>query len=150
MVSARKRHNSYCAFCRSPRRVPQRRGVGMVNVMGAMFVAGLLMWVMWQGFDPRVAVLFVMALAGAEIFLRFRWRLAIVCAQCGFDPAMYMKNPTLAAAKVKAQLEVRKQSPRALMAKPLEIPSVTPERAQEIAEIESLKASRPALLSKTI
>lgn len=122
----------------------------MVNVLGAMFVASLAMWVLWQAFDPRVAVLFVVALAGAEVFLRFRWRLAIVCGHCGFDPVMYKRNPTLAAAKVKAQLELRKQSPRGILARPLDLPSVTPERAQQIAEIESLKASRPALLSRTL
>lgn len=115
-----------------------------------MFVAALVMWVLWQGFDPRVGVLFVLSLAFAEVFLRFRWRLAIVCAQCGFDPALYLKNPSLAAAKVRAQLEARGRSPRGMLAKPLDLPALTPARAQQVAEIESRKASRPALLSKTL
>lgn len=119
-------------------------------MLSSFFVAGVVMWLLWQGFDPRVAVVFVIVLIAAETFLRLRWRLAIVCSQCGFDPALYLKNSTLAAAKVRARLEERKSSARTLLSKPLDIPVITADRARELEEIQKRVASRPHLLSKTL
>ncbi len=50
-----------------------------------------------------------------EIFSNLRWRLAIVCKYCGFDPVVYLKNPEMAAEKVKNFMLDRKNSANFLL-----------------------------------
>lgn len=88
----------------------------------------------------------VLALVFGEMFLQIRWRLAVVCKACGFDPVAYVKNPERAAEKVKLFLSVKKNDPNRLLAKPLHLPSITPERLQEI----SAEKKPGRLLSRTL
>lgn len=90
------------------------------------------MFVIWGQFDPRVVFIWVFFLAIAETFLQLRWRLTMACRHCGFDPVVYVKDPQLAAAKVKIHLDRRKEDPVSLFRRPLNIPTVTPEQRLEI------------------
>lgn len=65
---------------------------------------------------------FLICLLLGELLLHFRWRLALICRQCGFDPLVYKKNPELAAVKVKTFLEKRKTDPRFLLAPAIQLP----------------------------
>lgn len=64
------------------------------------------------------------AVVAGEIVVHFRWRLALTCPHCGFDPVTYKKNPQLAALRVKEHLEFRKNSPRALLSRPVLLPRI--------------------------
>lgn len=88
------------------------------------------MLAIWQSFNPRVFVAWAVYLGIAEAFVQIRWRLSIVCKQCGFDPALYSKDPSAAANKVKLHLDLRKQDPKSILLAPLNLPTVTAEKAK--------------------
>ncbi|MBX2989250.1 MAG: hypothetical protein KF802_15285 [Bdellovibrionaceae bacterium] len=150
LFKRKARHNTYCAFCKSPRRVPRKRNIGVINIIASALTAAVISIVLWEGFDPRGFVVFVIALAFAETFLQLRWRLSIVCRACGFDPALYVKQPHLAAAKVKEHLERRRRDPAALMGKRLNLPTITPERAEQLKALPADGKGRGQLVSRSI
>ena len=100
----------FCAFCRLSRRVYGQKHLSWPNVLLSLLAAALLMFVIWHEFDPRVMVIFVVCLAIAEIFVQIRWRLSVVCPHCGFDPVIYVRDPSAACEKVKYVLKNRKES----------------------------------------
>ncbi|WII71951.1 hypothetical protein QJS83_15920 [Bdellovibrio sp. 22V] len=127
-----QRHNCFCAFCKSPRRIYRKKNISVMNLLASALASVVLMFAIWQQFDPRVMIVFVVCLAISEVFVKIRWRLSVVCRQCGFDPVMYLKNPEAAAAKVKEQLDMRKQDPKYLLAKPLNLPAIPAEKAKAL------------------
>jgi hypothetical protein len=145
------RINCYCAFCKSPRKVYNKRNINLFNIGACAFGSAILMFAIFQGFDPRIFILFVTFLAFSEMFIQIRWRLNMVCKYCGFDPVIYLKDPNRASIKVQAHLEKRKNDPATLLAKPLNIPKISKER-KEVAIQESSKSpdKKGSLLSKQI
>ncbi len=105
----------------------------------------VVMFAIWQQYDPRVMIVFVVCLAFAEVFVKIRWRLSVVCRQCGFDPVLYLRKPEVAAEKVKDQLALRKQDPKYLLAKPLNLPSIP---AKKVVALQSKGKGR--LVSRSI
>lgn len=151
MKARRTKHNCYCAFCRTPRLMRRRRHIGAVNVIAGALVSACAMLLIWQTFDPRVFVFFAFFAGVSEIVMQVRWRLSIVCKTCGFDPIAYLRDPAAAAEKVKLRLDLRRQDPAAMLGRPLRLPTVTTERAEELRTIaEFKKASAGRLLSKSI
>lgn len=150
------REECYCAFCKTPRTVYLKKNINLFNIFASAAGAGILMYTIWQEFDPRVCLLFVAFLAVSEIFVQIRWRLTIVCRQCGFDPVLYVKEPQLAAAKVKAQLARRKEDPRFILSRPLNLPVVSKATIEEAEkkqrlEQENIKKNKTSrLLSKQV
>jgi len=118
------RKECLCAFCKTPRVVHTKKGIGFLNIVASALGSLIFMAALFQGFDPRVLFIFVVFLAVSEIFVRLRWRLNIVCPECGFDPALYIKEPDRAAKKVKAHLEKRAEDPKSLLKSPLNLPVV--------------------------
>ena len=112
----------FCAFCRSPKRVPSSKRIAFRHITGAILAASLTMVLIWREFDPRALMIFVVYLAIAEVFVQIRWRMSLSCRQCGFDPVIYKKNAEVAAEKVKDHLLRRKQDPRYLLYEPLNLP----------------------------
>ncbi|MCB0341903.1 MAG: hypothetical protein H6626_06490 [Pseudobdellovibrionaceae bacterium] len=108
---------SFCAFCRTPRRVYRKKHMTLTNVVLSLLAAVLLMLILWQGPDPRAIVFFVVNLAIAEAFIQIRWRVSLPCPYCGFDPALYLRDKAAAAAKVKEFLLVRQTKPSSLLSK---------------------------------
>lgn len=123
---------TFCAFCRSPRSVYRKKSVSFLNIVSAFLAAIVFMFILWQGYDPRVMIVWVINIVIAEAFIRFRWRLSVPCPHCGFDPVIYKKEPEKAAAMVKAQLQRRKEDPRYLLTRPLNLPALSAERAKMI------------------
>jgi hypothetical protein len=146
----------YCAFCKSPRKVYTKRNINLFNIMAAALGSGILMFAIWQEFDPKVFLIFVGFLALAEVFVQIRWRLNIVCKFCGFDPALYLRDQAQAAEKVRLHLQKRKNDPASLLAKPLNISKISKERAdQAIEEVRALavakeKSRKGSLISRQI
>ena len=128
----------FCAFCRSERKVYTKKRISFSDILSCALGAATIMFAIWQGFDPRVMLIFVVFLAMAETFVHLRWRLAIVCPHCGFDPVLYAKEPEKAAQKVKLHLDKRKLDPASLLKPALRIPH------------RKVKKSNEPLLSKQV
>ncbi|MGZ3768021.1 MAG: hypothetical protein ACXWRZ_02325 [Bdellovibrio sp.] len=103
-----------------------------MNIIGSALASVVLMFAIWQQYDPRVMIVFVICLAISEVFVKIRWRLSVVCRQCGFDPVLYIKDSELAVQKVKVQLDMRKQDPKYLLAKPLNLPAISSEKVKAL------------------
>ena len=114
----------YCAFCRSERIVYKKKHVSTIDAIMALFATGLLSFLIWQDFDPRSVILFVASLGIAEFFIVFRWRLSVSCPHCGFDPVVYKKNRQLAADRVKAHMDRRRQDPLWVLTPPPKLPTI--------------------------
>ncbi len=114
MLKAKKRTSQlnrvYCAFCRLPRTSYLKKHVNWTNVAQSLLVAVLLMYLVWQQFEARVVIFFILSLSLGEIFLQIRWRLTVVCPHCGFDPVLYVHSPDKAAQRVMKKLEDKKES----------------------------------------
>lgn len=103
-----------------------------MNLIASALASIVVMFALWQEYDPRVIVVWVIGLAISEVFIKIRWRLSVVCRQCGFDPVLYLKQPEVAAQKVKEQLELRRQDPKYLLAKPLNLPAIPAAKAEAL------------------
>jgi hypothetical protein len=95
----------YCAFCRLQRNVYTKKHVDWTNVAWAFFVALVLMVAIWGEFEPKFLVFFAIFVSAAEVFVHLRWRMALPCSHCGFDPLLYKVDREKAAQKVKFNLE---------------------------------------------
>lgn len=124
--------NCYCAFCKSPRRIYRKKNISLMNILASAMAAIVVMFALWHEYDPRAIIAFVVCLAISEVFVQIRWRLSVVCRACGFDPILYVKNPEAASEKVKFQLDRRKEDPKYLLAKPLNLPAITAEKAKAL------------------
>lgn len=142
------RQDCYCAFCRSERQVYTKRNIRVTDILGSALGAGVAMMAIWQEFDPRVMLIFVLFLAIAETFVQVRWRLTITCPLCGFDPVLYLKDSTRAVEKVKIRLDKRKMDPSSLLAKPLQIPKIGREKAELIQKAQA--GQKGSLVSRQI
>lgn len=118
------RKECYCAFCKTKRKVYVKKRITLVNILASALVAGIIMLAVFHDWDPRFFIFFVIFLAISEVFIQVRWRISMICKQCGFDPVLYLKDVSKAADKVKVRLEARKQDPASLLAEPLKIPVV--------------------------
>jgi len=76
---------------------------------GALSAA--FMFVIWQGFDPRVFVVFGIMLMVSEVIIQIRHRLSVICHFCGFDPKLYKKSSAQAAELVRVTLEKKREDP---------------------------------------
>lgn len=121
----------YCAFCKSERNIYRKRHVSLADSFLALLTALLVSFIIWQEIDPRTVVFFVVALAMAEMFIVFRWRMTIACPKCGFDPVLYKKRPELAAARVKAYYKERAESPLSIFSPPPRLPVLINRKADE-------------------
>ena len=101
----------YCAFCRTPRSINMQKHVRLFEFTIALAASLLMMLFFFQKFDPRVFVFFGIFISIFEFLIQFKYRLAMTCTECGFDPLLYMKSPAKACEQVKAQLEKRKNDP---------------------------------------
>ena len=74
--------------------------------------------------DPRGLVIVASMLLIGEIFTQVKWRSAMVCQNCGFDPVLYIRDHEAAGLKIKAFLEKRATSPGHLLRPPIILPKV--------------------------
>lgn len=101
---------------------------------------------MWGGPDARAFIIFVCLLATAEYFIQIRWRLSVVCRACGFDPVLYVKSPHQALQEVKLRLSERRQHSSEALLRPLHLPSISPERARELAKLAEMRKAKPGVI----
>lgn len=110
MIS-RLRDHRFCAFCRSPRRVYVKKHIDLTNVVMAGLFSALVTLSYWGQIDPRGLMLFCLITGISESMIYFRWRLAVVCKMCGFDPVLYKRSPEMAALRVRQFFEEQKINP---------------------------------------
>lgn len=145
------KHNCFCAFCKTPRRIYNKKRMGVLNLLLAALSTWVFMMVVWKQFDPKAIIVFAFFLLLAEVFIQMRWRMSLSCRHCGFDPVLYLKDTTKAVEKVKLHLEKRKQDPKHLLTRPLDLPAVKAEKAQQIEKlVQQVQAQKKGLLSRTI
>ncbi len=104
-----------CAFCKNERKVYRKKHISFGSVVAMVFVASLFSYVFYQNVHPFPFVLGLAALSIAEISTQLRWRMALRCSHCGFDPLLYLRDPSKAALKVKDFVEERQRAPDSLL-----------------------------------
>lgn len=128
-VMGKVSNKCFCAFCRSERTVYRKRHLSSFDALLSLVTASLLSFIVWQDFDPRLVIFFVLALVIAELFVVFRWRMSIACPKCGFDPVLYKKSPELAVSRVKAHYSERMEDPMSIFMPPPKLPVLIRKKA---------------------
>ncbi|MEK6774436.1 MAG: hypothetical protein AABY64_10870 [Bdellovibrionota bacterium] len=128
--------NGYCAFCRSPHWHYRQKSLGSFHIVMSLATAAVMSIYIFGELDPRLCLFFVSGLCLSEIFTQIRWRLSLVCRQCGFDPVTYKKDPNQAVNLVKSRLERRQQSTSWAL-RPIHLPTLTAERAISLQKTEN-------------
>jgi hypothetical protein len=112
-VGSRREH--FCAFCSLSYRSYNQRHAGWKEFLLSSVFSMVLMWAIWKDVHIYGFILWGALLAMSEIVLRVRWRSAIRCPHCAFDPVLYKTSPEAAAKVVKEFLEHRKKDPSYLL-----------------------------------
>lgn len=116
-----RRSEHFCAFCSSPMKLPAKKTVGIWQLLWASTVSFALTLLIWQEIDPKGILFLPMLIGLTEVFFVLRWRLAIVCRSCGFDPALYLKSSEKACDRVREHYEIHKlKANRPLLVHPLD------------------------------
>jgi hypothetical protein len=97
---SRLRDVRYCAFCRAKHKVYTKKHVNLTNVVVNLMFTLAVTYGIFSEFDPVGLLLFASIMIASEMFVYFRWRQAIVCSLCGFDPILYKRSPAMASQKV--------------------------------------------------
>ncbi len=132
------RETCYCAFCRSPKKVHTTKSLRFHHVILSAVTAMIMVYFVKREIHPAGFVVFVLLMLICEFFLKIRWRMGIVCRHCGFDPVLYMKDLDKTVDQVKNHLDKRRQSSTYLMTRPLNLPVITAEKAQALADAKSV------------
>lgn len=100
----------------------KRKRLGILNILGAFTGAMAFNYIFRHQIDPIVFVIFVANLFIIELALQIRWRMSLICHECGFDPVIYKRNPELACRIVKSKIDLRKADPIKTTFYPLMLP----------------------------
>jgi hypothetical protein len=117
-----KRSVCFCAFCKTPHKIYKKKGIGSLQLSISLLLTVSFMWGFWGTWNLKAIPILLISIFLSELIMHFRWRLALICRQCGFDPLIYKKNPLLAASKVKTYLDRRKTDPSFLLAPAIKLP----------------------------
>jgi hypothetical protein len=120
MLSDRK--SCYCAFCKVQRRVYASKNLSLVDVTGLVFLGIICTYAVYKNLDPRGLFFVIILLLAGEAFAQAKWRVSMICSNCGFDPIVYVRSPEQAGLKVKAFLDKRADSPEHLLRPPVVLP----------------------------
>lgn len=134
LQSLSNRKSCYCAFCKAPRKVYKKRNLSLVMVIGLVLLGIVVTYALYHTLDSRGLLFIGVFLLVGEVFSQLRWRASMICRNCGFDPVLYVKEPKAAGLKIKAFLEMRKDSPEHLLRPPVYLP-----KAKKKGENLSLK-----------
>lgn len=121
MIQNRK--SCYCAFCKNTRKVYTSKHLSMMGIIGLVLLSYVMTFVIWHQPDVRGLVILGTLLMMGESATKLRWRQSLLCQHCGFDPMLYMKNPELAAVKIKAFIKTRSEDPAFLLKPALNLPT---------------------------
>ena len=111
----------YCAFCKNDRKIYRQKSLGLWGWFTLAFLGISLAGLIFEELNWSLALGIGAVIAVVEVAVHFRWRLALICRECGFDPLVYRRSPHRAATLVKQHLEFRKNSSRFLLSRPLQV-----------------------------
>lgn len=144
--------HGFCAFCKAERKYVVKKHLSVLDLMAALFAGWVFGAVLWQPFDPRSLVLFVLFISLGEIFIYLRWRVGVICRYCGFDPVLYNTSPSRAREKVKEFYEKQISNPQFLLSKSplLELHRARLERERLKAKLQRVKERRTSLPANVV
>lgn len=116
------KQKTFCLFCQSPKLTYTKNHANFINWVLSGFMAIILSFIVFQDLDFRALVFVSLFIGLSEIFIHMRWRLSIICMECGFDPIIYKNSPARAALKVKSTLANREKNPQNYFKPALKIP----------------------------
>ena len=68
------------------------KSIRLQHVFWSFLLSCALSFFIWRAWNPKSLLFFVVALMLAEAFIKIRWRMYMVCCNCGFDPVIYVRN----------------------------------------------------------
>lgn len=136
-------HSGFCAFCRSPKTYFKRRRLGILNILAALAGAMAFNYLFRHQIDPIVGVIFIGNLFVIETAIQIRWRMSLICHECGFDPVIYKRNPELACQMVKNKIDIRKSDTIKTTFYPLMLP-----KRKESKPSKHLAPTAPRVISQ--
>ena len=96
----------YCAFCRQERHIYNKKHVSWTNVFLSLLVTLFFDLALIGPGSPKSILIFVLVLFIAEFFIQVRWRMALPCPHCHFDPVLYLHSKEKAMLMVKQRLDL--------------------------------------------
>lgn len=123
MIQNQNRKSCYCAFCKNTRKVYSSKHMSLAGIIGMVLLSYVMTYSIWHQPDPRGLIILASLLMIGEGATQLRWRQALICKHCGFDPVIYMKNPELAGAKIKEFMKLRSERPEFLLKPVLNLPA---------------------------
>lgn len=94
-----------------------------MDVLALIGFGVVLTFAVFKALDPRGLAIVGTLLIIGELFTQTKWRTAMVCRNCGFDPVIYIRDPEKAGLKIKAFLERRSELPEFLLRPPVVLPT---------------------------
>ena len=122
VLMIQQRKSCYCAFCKTQRKVYSSKHLNMFGIVGLVLLSYVLSYVIWDSPDSRGLITLGLMLFTAELFCQLRWRQSMICKNCGFDPVIYVRDPSLAGEKIKEFIHLRSESPQFLLKPALNLP----------------------------
>lgn len=114
-----QRTECYCAYCKNKRKVYKSKHLSFSALLGFMILSVMFSFVIWKKIDIRSLIILAVFLMIGELFSQIRWRQALICHNCGFDPIIYKQDPKAAALKIKEFLAERAEKPEFLLRPPV-------------------------------
>lgn len=118
----------YCAFCRTPKYVYSRTSLSFFTFLLLFLASALCSYGIRKQFDEYVFAMFFSLLVLAELSVKIRYRISLRCKECGFDPIVYKRSPSMASQRVKEKLAERAADPKSLLKAQLQLPKISSER----------------------
>lgn len=119
------------------------KNVTLVEVSFCILGGLLISLIFWQKFDAKIFAVIAILIGLVEFLAQIKWRLAVVCTKCGFDPILYLKDKNKTALKIKNFLAKRKADPAILLSKNphVDLPVLikTPGEKRQIVESKGKK-----------
>jgi hypothetical protein len=128
-----KRKFCYCAFCKVERKVYASRHLSLVEIIGLVFLGIISTYTVFRSLDPRGLFFVALLMLLGEAFAQSKWRVSMICTNCGFDPVVYVRSPEQAGLKIKAFLDKRADSPQHLLRPPVVLPLKKQSKGQNLS-----------------
>lgn len=90
-------------------------------------------YAIFKQLDPRGLFIVGTILLVSELFSQMKWRSAMICRNCGFDPVVYVRNPEQAGLKIKAFMDRRSESPEHLLRAPVQRPTQKAKKGENLS-----------------
>lgn len=123
MIQMQNRKSCFCAFCKNTRKVYTSKHMSLSGIVGMVVLSYVMTYAIWHQPDIRGLVILGTLLMVAEGATQLRWRQALVCQHCGFDPVIYVRSPELASVKIKDFMKMRSERPEFLLKPALNLPT---------------------------